>query len=526
MPSETAPQSQAGDPLAHTTTTLTPTTPANSKLTPSPSGPAVCCSCAHTALAPANGATSTSCSRTTLTVARALPSSRSRRAHPARPEPKPAASPAPTPTAGQPRPGTNAMPSHCPQRALAHPTALRARPHPCATSAHPAPATRPLADPRPPASRPRRHAHQPCAPVAPPRISIGSPPRPHAARGNLATATASQADTGTDSTAAIWAADNPGSDSSTIPARAACRHRPRRSARSRSISLPGPSARREPRLVGLRGDAGHEPAQSQGLAGDDLLGLGEGRGAGGDRLMLIAGHNRELHPQHVNPELAADVVFCGLDLQPAGCRAAGPAGVRGGGEGGRVVIPVASHAGWPPGEDRAYRGAGLRALEAGQLDAAGQGRRVAAARLLRRGVDPSLLQLALGLAGAAAPGDRPAGRGRALPGERGPFGGPEFRGALRLPRALYPGRQVVAVCPDRRRIRYPVQAGFKFVGYLDALGNGFLRQARQEAEAELAQAQLLQPLGEVILLRVLQRRQLISSDRQLILRDAGRRGRR
>ena len=44
------------------------------------------------------------------------------------------------------------------------------------------------------------------------------------------------------SSPAICAADNPCSDSSTITARAACRHRPRRSARNRSISLPGPLA--------------------------------------------------------------------------------------------------------------------------------------------------------------------------------------------------------------------------------------------------------------------------------------------
>jgi hypothetical protein len=44
------------------------------------------------------------------------------------------------------------------------------------------------------------------------------------------------------SSTAIWAAGNPCSDSWTITARAACRHRPRRPARSRSISSPGPLA--------------------------------------------------------------------------------------------------------------------------------------------------------------------------------------------------------------------------------------------------------------------------------------------
>src|SRR6266571_4793448 len=44
------------------------------------------------------------------------------------------------------------------------------------------------------------------------------------------------------SSTAIWAAGNPCSDSSTITARDACRHWPRRSARSRSISSPGPLA--------------------------------------------------------------------------------------------------------------------------------------------------------------------------------------------------------------------------------------------------------------------------------------------
>ena len=44
------------------------------------------------------------------------------------------------------------------------------------------------------------------------------------------------------SSTAIWAAGNPCSDSSTITARAACRHRPRRLARTCSISLLGPLA--------------------------------------------------------------------------------------------------------------------------------------------------------------------------------------------------------------------------------------------------------------------------------------------
>jgi hypothetical protein len=42
--------------------------------------------------------------------------------------------------------------------------------------------------------------------------------------------------------AAIWAGGKPRSDSSTITARAACRHRPRRPASNCSISLPGPLA--------------------------------------------------------------------------------------------------------------------------------------------------------------------------------------------------------------------------------------------------------------------------------------------